>query len=51
MRGRIELGLAGKLPDTPKPGDKSLEGVVNLIIAGKPPDSGYCGPKGQGDGL
>ena len=34
VRGRMEEGLTGKLPDTPKPGDKSLEGVVNLIIAG-----------------
>jgi len=33
VRGRIEKGLAGNLPDTPKPGDASLAEVVNLIVA------------------
>ncbi len=33
VRGRIEKGLLGDLPDTPKPGDASLAGVMNLIVA------------------
>jgi hydroxypyruvate reductase len=33
VRARIEQGLAGELPDTPKPGDAELAGVVNLIVS------------------
>jgi glycerate 2-kinase len=34
VRDRIQHGLDGKLPDTPKPGQPQLEGVVNLIVSG-----------------
>jgi len=34
VRRRVEAGLAGELADTPKPGDASLEGVLNLVVAG-----------------
>ena len=33
VRGRIEQGLAGLIPDTPKPGDPALAGVSNLIVS------------------
>ena len=33
VRRRIQAGLAGEIPDTPKPGDPELAGVHNLIIA------------------
>ncbi len=33
VRRRIAAGLAGEIPDTPKPGDPELAGVHNLIIA------------------
>ncbi len=32
VRARIEAGLAGEVPDTPKPGDSVFERVQNLII-------------------
>ena len=33
VRLRIEQGLAGLTPDTPKPGDSALAGVTNLIVS------------------
>ncbi|RJX35853.1 MAG: glycerate kinase [Desulfarculus sp.] len=33
VRRRIKAGLAGRLPETPKPGDPELAGVQNLIVA------------------
>ncbi|MEW5913785.1 MAG: glycerate kinase [Thermodesulfobacteriota bacterium] len=33
VRRRIEAGLQGRLPETPKPGDPELAGVLNLIVA------------------
>lgn len=34
VRTRIEAGLAGEIPDTPKEGDPALERVTNLVVAG-----------------
>ncbi|KMY66551.1 glycerate kinase [Desulfocarbo indianensis] len=34
VRRRIQEGLDGKLPDTPKPGQAQLAKVMNLIVAG-----------------
>lgn len=33
VRSRVEGGLAGQIPDTVKPGDPGLAGVLNLVIA------------------
>ncbi len=33
VRERIEAGLTGKIPDTLKPGDPELAGVINLIAS------------------
>ncbi|MFZ5584780.1 MAG: glycerate kinase type-2 family protein [Thermodesulfobacteriota bacterium] len=33
VRRRLAAGLAGKIPDTPKPGQADLTGVVNLVVA------------------
>ena len=32
VRERFEGGLAGNIPDTPKPGDEALEKVQNLVV-------------------
>ena len=34
VRQRVEKGLAGEIPDTPKAGDPELAGVINRIVAG-----------------
>jgi len=33
VRERIELGISGKIEETPKPGDKVFEKVYNVIVA------------------
>ena len=33
VRQRMEAGLAGRIPETPKPGDPALAGVLNLVIS------------------
>ncbi|MBU4276002.1 MAG: glycerate kinase [Proteobacteria bacterium] len=33
VRQRMEQGLEGLIPDTPKPGDSALDGVTNLIVS------------------
>ncbi|MFH1057202.1 MAG: glycerate kinase [Pseudomonadota bacterium] len=33
VRARLEAGLAGAAPDTPKPGQPDLAGVINLVVA------------------
>ena len=33
VRRRLEAGLAGTIPDTPKPGQADLAGVTNLVVA------------------
>jgi hydroxypyruvate reductase len=34
VRARIQRGLDGELADTPGPGEASLEGVINQVVAG-----------------
>lgn len=33
VRQRLEAGLRGEIPDTPKPGQADLAGVTNLVVA------------------
>jgi glycerate 2-kinase len=45
VKERIQRGLDGELPDTPKPGDGQLAKVLNLIVAGNRQALDYAAAK------
>lgn len=47
VSARIQEGLDGKLPDTPKPGQPQLEKVLNLIVAGNRQALDYAAAKAK----
>ncbi len=47
VSGRIQQGLDGEIPDTPKPGQPQLEGVLNLIVSGNRHALDYASAKAK----
>jgi len=47
VRERIQLGLDGEFPDTPKPGEPQLSKVLNLIVAGNRQALDYASAKAK----
>lgn len=47
VSGRIQKGLDGSIPDTPKPGQPQLEKVLNLIVAGNRQALDYASAKAK----
>ncbi len=45
VRQRVQKGLDGEIPDTPKPGQPELEKVINLIVAGNRQALDYAAAK------
>jgi glycerate 2-kinase len=47
VSARIQDGLDGRIPDTPKPGQPQLEQVLNLIVAGNRQALDYASAKAE----